>query len=143
MDGTIALDLASKTGWAHSSGDSGVQAFSGKPGQRWAQFALWFRDMADLYAFNKVVYEKCHHRGYHATHQGHVMIGLLEWACQELGIAEPVGIHSATIKKHATGKGNAKKEDMALAAAKRNPDRKFIDDNEIDALFLLDLALGL
>jgi Holliday junction resolvasome RuvABC endonuclease subunit len=138
----LSLDLSSSTGWAHVCGDSGVKVFKGLPGARWAQFTLWLREMHDLYPFNAVVYEKPHHRGYAATHQGHAMIGLVEWACHELSLDPPVGYHSATIKKHATGKGNATKVEMAEAAMKRAPGRKFETDDEVDALFLLDLALS-
>jgi len=44
----------------------------------------------------------------------------------------------ATLKKFATGKGNAKKEDMEKAFKKRFPGRKFATDDEIDAVFVLE-----
>ena len=44
-----------------------------------------------------------------------------------------------TIKKHATGKGNAGKGDMIAAAILRGHDPE--DDNEADALALLDWAI--
>ena len=47
----------------------------------------------------------------------------------------PVG----TIKKHATGKGNAGKDEMIIAAKSRGHDPK--DDNEADALALLHWAI--
>ena len=45
-----------------------------------------------------------------------------------------------TIKKHATGKGNAGKADMLNAM--RNKGFSPADDNEADALALLDWALA-
>jgi Holliday junction resolvasome RuvABC endonuclease subunit len=45
----------------------------------------------------------------------------------------PVG----TIKKHATGKGNANKEAMIEAAGRLYPGRTIADDNEADALCIL------
>lgn len=45
------------------------------------------------------------------------------------------------IKKHATDKGNANKADMLAAAKKKWPRYKFKDDNEVDAMWLLDLTL--
>ena len=48
-------------------------------------------------------------------------------------------MHSATIKKHATGKGNAGKD--AVIAAMRAAGFKPSDDNEADALALLAWAL--
>lgn len=48
----------------------------------------------------------------------------------------PVG----TIKRHATGRGNANKE--AMMAAIRALGHQPADDNEADALALLDFALA-
>jgi len=58
--------------------------------------------------------------------------------CAEHGI-EHAAVHSATIKKHATGKGNAGKQEMvaAMQALGFRPE----DDNEADALALLDWAI--
>jgi Holliday junction resolvasome RuvABC endonuclease subunit len=49
------------------------------------------------------------------------------------------GVPVGTIKKHATGKGNASKEEMIAAARAKsfNP----TDDNQADALALLDWAM--
>ena len=49
------------------------------------------------------------------------------------------GVPVGTIKKHATGKGNAGKSEMIVAAKVRghNP----VDDNEADALALLHWAI--
>lgn len=51
----------------------------------------------------------------------------------------PEGIPVGTIKKHATGKGNASKDEMieAMKARGHSP----ADDNEADALALLHYAL--
>ncbi len=49
-----------------------------------------------------------------------------------------------TIKKHATGKGNAKKPQMIEAANKTYSNKlgkKITDDNEADALHILGLAI--
>jgi len=50
-----------------------------------------------------------------------------------------MGVPVGTIKKHATGKGNASKEGMVVAAIENGWQPK--DDNEADALWLLDLVL--
>jgi Holliday junction resolvasome RuvABC endonuclease subunit len=50
------------------------------------------------------------------------------------------GIPVATIKKHATGKGNAKKDAMMEAARARWPSVALEDDNHADALWIGDLA---
>lgn len=58
--------------------------------------------------------------------------------CQDSSI-QYRGYSPTEIKRHATGKGNASKSDMMAAAVSRWQ-RPIIDDNEADALWLLDLA---
>ena len=50
------------------------------------------------------------------------------------------GIPVATIKKRATGKGNADKGQMIAAAKSRWPCHAFIDDNECDARWIAETA---
>jgi Holliday junction resolvasome RuvABC endonuclease subunit len=50
------------------------------------------------------------------------------------------GIHWATIKRHATGKGNANKDAMVGAARSKWPDIEIVDDNQADALWIWDWA---
>lgn len=50
------------------------------------------------------------------------------------------GVPVATIKKHATGKGNAGKEEMIAAAKARG--HQPTDDNEADALAILHWVLA-
>lgn len=66
--------------------------------------------------------------------------GVIKVWCEDSKI-EYRGYSSTQIKKHATGKGNAGKPAMVDAACKKWK-RVFQDkdDNEVDALFLLDLA---
>lgn len=47
-------------------------------------------------------------------------------------------VHAATLKKHATGKGNSDKAAMMAAARARG--WQFKDDNEADALWIFDYA---
>lgn len=141
----LALDLATKVGWAHSSGTSGVYELPGRDstgnGIRFNRFQEWLNDMVDGIRIDTVVYEMAHHRGGHATRLINGLIAVIEMQCDYWDISCK-GYHSALIKKHATGKGNAKKPEMYEAALKRNPDRRFITDDEVDALWLLDLALS-
>ena len=51
-----------------------------------------------------------------------------------------LGVPVATIKRHATGKGNAGKADVIKAVRARGFAPK--DDNEADALALLDYAIA-
>lgn len=137
----LALDLGTTTGWAMrtASGDilSGVQSF--KPGRydgggmRYLRFTRWLDEIND--GIGLIWFEEVRrHAGTDAAHvYGGLMATLTAWA-ELRGIpyaAVPVG----TIKKHATGKGNANKEAMIEAAKARgfNP----ADDNEADAIALL------
>lgn len=136
----LALDLATKTGWAHTCGDSGVQSFQPRrgdsPGMRWIEFRAWLNRLLDAAPADLIVYEQAHHRGGAPTHVAHAFIAKAEEVAAERGI-EITNRHTATIKKFATGKGNADKKAMLQAARARGwcP----ADDNEADALWLLAL----
>jgi len=142
----LALDLGTHTGWAlYLDGQivSGVQDFSTRRfdggGMRFLKFVNWLSDVRQKNAISSVYYEEVRrHLGTDAAHiYGGFMAHLTTW-CELRDIpcdAKPVG----TIKKHATGRGNANKDLMMAAATSRgwNP----LDDNEADALWLLDLVL--
>lgn len=137
----LALDLANKTGWAHSNGASGTQAFTPRrgdsPGMRWIEFRAWLCRLLDAAPADVIVYEQAHHRGGAATHVAHSLISCVETVAAERGI-EVTSRHTATIKMHALGSGRGGKPEMVAAALERgwNPQ----DDNEADALWLLDLV---
>ena len=137
----LALDLATKTGWAHSNGASGVQEFrlrrGDSPGMRWLEVRAWLNRVLDSADADVIVYEQAHHRGGAATHLAHAMIGIVESVAAERDI-NITNRHTATIKKHATGKGNAPKDEMLAAA--RSKWGEVEDDNHADALWLLDLV---
>lgn len=139
----LALDLATKTGWAHSDGSSGVFELpeAQHRGARWNAFACWLDRMLLEHPADLVVYEQAHHRGGFATRFALALVTETE-RMAAWNNAEVRPYHSATIKKHATGNARAKKDEMLAAALDRNPSRLFQDDNEVDALFLLDLALS-
>ncbi len=140
----LALDLALKTGWAHSNGHSGVQDFRSRrgdsPGMRWIEFEAWLRRLLDAAPVEILVYEQAHHRGGAATHVAHSLIACVEKVASERGI-EITNRHSASIKKHALP--NSKKRNkakMIQAAENKWPDMDIISDDHSDALWLLDLV---
>jgi len=142
----LALDLGTKTGWAFgnikdiSRVYSGMQDFSLKrgesPGMRLLNFDKWVYDMLAKHKPQVVGYEMPHQRGGHSTQLLLGMLGILHVACTKVGI-EYFSIHSATIKKHATGSGKSSKEQMMAAAAVKFK-RTILDDNEADALHIWD-----
>jgi Holliday junction resolvasome RuvABC endonuclease subunit len=144
----LALDLGTQTGWALSAIDqpitSGSESF--KPqrfeggGMRYLRFKSWLTEIKQTVDTIDAVYfeEVRRHVGVDAAHAyGGFLATLTAW-CEHHQIPYQ-GVPVGTIKKHASGKGNASKDEMISAVIKRgfNP----VDDNEADALALLHWAL--
>jgi Holliday junction resolvasome RuvABC endonuclease subunit len=144
----LALDLGTQTGWALATRDGGItsgtesfkpQRFEGG-GMRYLRFKRWLTEIKQCAdAIDLVVFEEVRrHAGVDAAHAyGGFLATLTAW-CEHHQIPYK-GVPVGTIKKHATGKGNASKDDMIAAAVKRGfaP----VDDNEADALALLYWAI--
>ena len=116
----FALDLGTSTGWALTDGvtvESGVQTFDVKrgesPGMRYVRFNAWLSDTAIIP--DLIVYEQTHQRGGAATE---VAAGLAtrvqEYCAREK--CEHTAVHTATLKKWATGSGRGGKTAMIAAA---------------------------
>ena len=144
----LALDLGTKTGWALACRDgritSGSQSF--KPqrfeggGMRFLRFKRWLTDIKQCNdGIDQVVFEEVRrHVGVDAAHAYGGFMGQLTAWCERHQIPYQ-GIPVGTIKKHATGKGNASKDEMVAAA--RALGHAPVDDNEADAIALLYLAI--
>jgi len=144
----LALDLGQKTGWAVRNTDgaiaSGTVEF--KPsrweggGMIYLRFRAWLQEVDETAGGVGAVYfeEVRFHRGVTAAHvHGGFLAHLTAWA--EANKIPYRGIPVATIKRYVTGKGNADKEAVIAAIRMRGFDPT--DDNEADALALLDWAL--
>jgi len=141
MSAILALDLGTTTGWAMRRGGlilSGVAEF--KPGRfegggmRYLRFTRWLDEMATEPLAGIWFEEVRRHVATDAAHvYGGLMATLTAW-CELRGIPY-AGVPVGTIKKHATGKGNANKGAMVAAARARGFSPA--DDNEADALALL------
>lgn len=139
----LALDLATKTGWARNdepwvwgTWDLSVNHRE-SPGMRYLRLNQALKALGQ--GIDLVVYEQPHHRGAAATR---VTLGLaahVESWCAEHGI-EHTAVHSSELKRHATGKGNAKKAAM-VEAARHLVAGEVEDDNQADAICLLDYAI--
>lgn len=146
----LALDMATKTGWAVVSSkrgskrivESGVMDFSKRRGESngllFLRFRRWLTDMVSGAIgpgeITMIAYEQARFRGGAATE---ICVGL-QTRAQEL--AAEFGIESApvatnTLKKFATGSGTAGK-DLMIARAKLILGRDPIDDNEADAVHI-------
>ena len=138
----IGLDCASKTGFAISERgkiiESGVQDFTKKRGESnglmFLRFRKWLKELVELTSPDLLAYERAHFRGGAATE---ICVGL-QTRVQEMAVEFNIPcapVATGTLKKFATGIGNAGKPEMMEASIKhlhRNP----IDDNEADAVFI-------
>lgn len=149
----LALDLATATGWAlldaQGAVTSGVQAFPMRrgesPGMRWLRFGAWVREivrLGGLAAGDVIAYEQplSAHRGGAAAQVAHGLATKVQEVAADLGL-ELSCVGPAALKKHATGRGNAKKPQMIDAARARWPGQAIEDDNQADALLVLAWAL--
>ena len=138
----LALDCATKTGWCLLKDgrvfESGVEDFSKRRGESngamFLRFRHWLNQLVDRDDVHLVAYEQSHHRGGAATEIGVNLTGRVQEVCAQSQV-EYVAVHTATIKKYATGKGNADKTVM-IAKAAEVLGRQPLDDNEADAVML-------
>ena len=94
----------------------------------------WLNEINDLVMPDVIAYEQAHHRGGAATACGVGLVTVvLEFAAQHK--IEITSVHSATLKKWATGSGRASKDQMIEAVIRKGHQPQ--DDNEADALLLL------
>jgi Holliday junction resolvasome RuvABC endonuclease subunit len=146
---TLALDLGTHTGWALRQQDhsitSGTEPFSPRRfeggGMRYLRFKHWLQELRRTAGELHAVYfeEVRRHAGVDAAHAyGGFLAHLSAW-CEHHRIPYQ-GVPVGTIKKHATGKGNASKD--AMVAAMRALGHQPVDDNEADALALLHWAIA-
>jgi len=144
----LALDLATKTGWAVKSDTgiitSGVCVFNSRRfeggGMRYLRFSKWLEDtLQTLEKIDVIYFEEV--RRHVATDAAHVYGGLVAvvTAFAEHHKIPYQGVPVGTIKKHVTGKGNASKEKVIEAVKALGHDPQ--DDNEADALALLDFVI--
>lgn len=144
----LALDLGTKTGWAllGTRGDivSGVAEF--RPdrwhggGMRFLRFQSWLDEIQRASGpVEQIYYEQVRrHIGTDASHIYGGWLAILGAWCELRGVPY-AGVPVGTIKRHATGKGNADKAAMMAAATARGYSPA--DDNEADALAILHLVL--
>ncbi|MEA1053540.1 hypothetical protein U5801_27595, partial [Lamprobacter modestohalophilus] len=141
-------DLGTRTGWALRTRDgliNGGSELFRRAASKAAACAICassagspsLKRCAD--GLDLVVFESVRrHAGVDAAH-AYGEVGQLTAWCEDHQIPYQ-GVPVGTIKKHATGKGNANKQAMIAAAQARGLTP--VDDNHADALALLDWALA-
>ena len=143
----LALDLGTTTGWALRTPDgaitSGTQSFRPQRfeggGMRFLRFKRWLTEVkASADGIDSLHFEEVRrHVSTDAAHAyGGFLATLTSW-CEHHQIPYQ-GVPVGTIKKHATGKGNASKDEMITAMRKLG--HVPTDDNEADALAILHWA---
>jgi Holliday junction resolvasome RuvABC endonuclease subunit len=149
----LSLDLGTTTGWAlgRKVDKHGVHIVSGTQsfqynsrfeggGLRFLRFTAWLDELYSTKRFGRIAFEEVRFAA--TTDAAHVYGGFLatltSWA--ELNKVPYEAVPIGTIKKHATGKGNASKKEMVDAAVRRGHAPK--DDNEADALALMHWMLN-
>lgn len=140
----LALDLGTKLGWAVGYGPGDIQhgtiefktgRYEGG-GMRWLRFKKWLNEMHDQHGPVDAVYfeEVRRHIGTDAAHlYGGFLAQLTAW-CESKSLPYQ-GIPVGTIKKSATGRGNAGKPEMIAAMKAKGFAPQ--TDNDADALALL------
>jgi Holliday junction resolvasome RuvABC endonuclease subunit len=140
----LALDLGSATGWALRTRDdhiaSGTLTFRNDRweggGMRFLRFRQWLTEIKHAAnGIDRVVYEQVRrHAGTDAAHAYGGWLAILTAWCEHHEIPYE-GVPVGTIKRFATGRGNADK--AAVIAAMQARGFHPADDNEADALALL------
>lgn len=142
----LTFDLGTKTGWAarteegivSGTGNFGRKTHEGE-GMRYLRFDMFLADLFARYRPDLIAYEEVRrHKGTIAAHVYGGFQGILTRSA-EAGAISYSGVPVGKIKKHATGQGNAGKEQMIQAARARGHDP--VDDNEADALAILYYSL--
>ena len=148
----LALDLGTTTGWALRTPEGQIahgfvsfksQRFEGG-GMRYLRFRRWLTDMKATLAAPEgpgaVYFEEVRrHLGVDAAHvYGGLLATLTAW-CEHHEIPYQ-GVPVGTIKRHATGRGNAGKHEVITAM--RALGHAVTDDNEADALAILHWAIA-
>jgi hypothetical protein len=145
----LALDLGTHMGWALRSRSGVISSGTNhyKPGRfegagmAFVRFGGWLDEVSrNGGPLASVVFEEVRaHAGTLAAQvYGGFLAHLTAW-CERKSVPY-LGVSVGTIKRHATGKGNASKDEVIAAVRRRgfNPG----DDNEADALALLDWAIS-
>jgi Holliday junction resolvasome RuvABC endonuclease subunit len=140
----LALDLGTTTGWAIRLESqrivSGTMTF--KPsrfeggGMRFLRFHGWLGELKQsVGGLERIVFEEVRsHAGTDAAHIFGGWLAILSAWSEQHGVPYQ-GVPVGTIKRFATGKGNANKASMIAAIEARG--FRPADDNEADAIALL------
>lgn len=152
MDVILGIDPGTTMGWAAGSVAAPFMDRSGAmrltrpgdhPGNRYhAALSVMQGRIARGDAAILVAYELPHASGRLAAQYHYGIIAVCQMFAAQVG-ADVIGVHSATLKKHATGNGRAEKDQMVAAAYRARlvpKDHVFASHDEADAIWIMDYA---
>lgn len=140
----LAIDPGTHCGWAirHPNGSmhSGVWNLKGGRfeggGMRFVRLRGYLDQLHAATPVERVAFEEVRrHMGVDAAHIYGGVVATLTAFCEQHKIPYE-GIPVGTVKKKATGKGNAQKDAMVAAAKAKWPEQNVADDNQADALWI-------
>lgn len=135
--GYAVLDAKLGHALAYGEWDLSTQRHEGA-GMRFVRLHKLFTETVSAFPDCVVAYEEVSfHAGVYAAHIYGGIVSVIQMVCEELELPYR-GIPVATVKKHATGKGNAKKDMMIAAAKQQWPFAAGMTDNVADAFWIAD-----
>jgi Holliday junction resolvasome RuvABC endonuclease subunit len=142
----LAIDPGTNCGWATTDGGTIISGTWNLKGGRYEGAGMRFvrlrRFLEEFGPVDRIVFEEVRrHLGTDAAHVYGGIVAVVMAFCEERQVPYE-GIPVGTIKKLATGKGNANKDAMVAAARERWPEFDG-DDNEADARWMLAVAAGM
>ena len=140
----LALDIATKTGWCtkDAHGTWNLKALRDESaGMRLIRFKGKLREIIPSNGITFIAFEMSVGAHQAATNVQSELIGVMKLICLEEGI-EFSSYPPSSIKKFATGKGNANKDAM-VNAAQELLGMVGDDDNEADAMWIYQYVLSL
>lgn len=147
----LALDLGTTTGWAmlrdDGSTESGTWNFNRKRGDgagiRFLRLHAKLDELVGHFRFTirRLIYElpAGHYKSGAADDCIKGLVSHVQSWCEKNNIPCE-GYSPAEVKKVATGKGNANKDQVLAAAIAKWPAVNIVDHNQADALWILELS---
>jgi Holliday junction resolvasome RuvABC endonuclease subunit len=140
----LALDPGLLTGYAVRMGSAIMSGVWDLHGTRFEGAGMRFlrlrSHLESVEGISAIYFEEVHrHLGTAAAHCYGGMVATIMAFCEDKKIPYS-GVPVQTVKKHATGKGNANKDRMVVSARMRWPDQFVENDDQADALWILDYA---
>lgn len=142
----LALDLATVSGWAFNYPDTNGGVWNLKPktgsssGMKLIKLRSQLQGFLDTVGtIDLITYEKPAGRFINGVISVSELVAVLKMFCSDNKI-EYTSYRPKEIKKFATGKGNANKDMMFDTAKAKWPSINVIDNNQADAMWLLELT---